>query len=109
MENPWFLIVLLCTGRSWAATSTEGLLIHSLDSRLVFDPFNLDLNVTPSSVRRQMRQHEHTDAIVQAFRLNEKKLIQEVLENVPYAESKCLISNFYTTHNNIIINPLVDL
>ncbi|KAK6486703.1 PWP2 small subunit processome component [Huso huso] len=74
------------TGRSWAATSTEGLLIHSLDSRLVFDPFNLDLNVTPSSVRRQMRQHEHTDAIVQAFRLNEKKLIQEVLENVPYAE-----------------------
>lgn len=74
------------TGRSWAATTTEGLLIYSLDSGLVFDPFELDLDITPSSVRRTLRQKEYTAAIVMAFRLNEKALIREVLESVPSAE-----------------------
>ncbi|XP_062905832.1 PWP2 small subunit processome component [Mobula hypostoma] len=74
------------TGRSWAATSTEGLLIFSLDGGVVFDPFDLDEEVTPSSVRRAVRQKEFTVAIVMAFRLNEQKLTLEVLENIPHAE-----------------------
>ena len=28
-------------GRAWVATSTEGLLMYSLDHNLVFDPFDL--------------------------------------------------------------------
>ncbi|XP_036401269.1 PWP2 small subunit processome component [Megalops cyprinoides] len=72
------------TGRSWAATSTEGLLVYSLDGALVFDPFDLDLDVTPSSVRRQLRQAEWAAAIVLAFRLNENALTKEVLETVPH-------------------------
>lgn len=78
----------LLVGRSWAATTTEGLLIYSLDSGLVFDPFDLDIDITPSNVRKVLRQKEYTKAIVMTFRLNEKKLIQEVLETVPYNESK---------------------
>ncbi|XP_059822025.1 PWP2 small subunit processome component [Hypanus sabinus] len=74
------------TGRSWAATSTEGLLIFSLDGGVVFDPFDLDEEVTPSSMRRAVRRKEFTVAIVMAFRLNEQKLTLEVLENVPHAE-----------------------
>uniref|UniRef100_A0A4W5R6W2 PWP2 small subunit processome component n=1 Tax=Hucho hucho TaxID=62062 RepID=A0A4W5R6W2_9TELE len=72
------------TGRSWAATSTEGLLTYSLDGALVFDPYDLDLDVTPASVRRQLRQAEWAAAIVLAFRLNETALTQEVLEAVPH-------------------------
>uniref|UniRef100_A0A8D0L2J1 PWP2 small subunit processome component n=1 Tax=Sphenodon punctatus TaxID=8508 RepID=A0A8D0L2J1_SPHPU len=74
------------TGRSWAATTTEGLLIYSLDSGLIFDPFELDINITPSSVHKVLRQKEYTKAIVMSFRLNEKKLIQEVLESLPCSE-----------------------
>ncbi|XP_043928437.1 periodic tryptophan protein 2 homolog [Protopterus annectens] len=74
------------TGRSWAATTTEGLLIYSLDSGLIFDPFELDMDITPSSIHRVLHQKQYTAAIVLAFRLNEKKLIQEVLENVPQSE-----------------------
>ncbi|XP_052371653.1 PWP2 small subunit processome component [Oncorhynchus keta] len=72
------------TGRSWAATSTEGLLTYSLDGALVFDPYDLDLDVTPASVRRQLRQAKWAAAIVLAFRLNETALTQEVLEAVPH-------------------------
>lgn len=71
------------TGCSWSATTTEGLLLYSLDSAMVFDPYDLDLEVTPHSVRRQLRLREWVAAVVLAFRLNEEALKQEVLEAVP--------------------------
>ncbi|XP_012926824.1 periodic tryptophan protein 2 homolog isoform X2 [Heterocephalus glaber] len=74
------------TGRCWAATSTEGLLIFSLDDRMLFDPYELDTSVTPGRVREVLRQGEFTRAILMAFRLNERTLMQEALEAVPWAE-----------------------
>lgn len=61
---------------------------------MVFDPYDLDLDVTPISVRRQLRLREWTAAIVLAFRLNEDALKQEVLESVPpdQGRSRSLIS-----------------
>uniref|UniRef100_A0A4W3JW44 PWP2 small subunit processome component n=1 Tax=Callorhinchus milii TaxID=7868 RepID=A0A4W3JW44_CALMI len=76
------------TGRSWAATTSEGLLIFSLDGSVVFDPFDLDEEVTPVSVRRTVQRQEFTAAVVMAFRLNENCLILEVLESVPHTESE---------------------
>ncbi len=81
----------LFSGRSWAATTTEGLLVYSLDGSLVFDPYDLDLDVTPASIRKQLRLQEWTSAIVLAFRLNEKALKQEVLETVPHEQSESTI------------------
>ncbi|KAF7650631.1 hypothetical protein LDENG_00122740 [Lucifuga dentata] len=74
------------TGRSWAATSTEGLLVYSLDGSLIFDPYDLDLDVTPASIQKKLQLQEWTAAIVLAFRLNERALKQEVLERVPYEQ-----------------------
>ncbi|XP_012882812.1 PREDICTED: periodic tryptophan protein 2 homolog [Dipodomys ordii] len=71
------------TGRCWAATSTEGLLIFSLDTQMLFDPFELDASVTPGRTREALRQQDFTRAILMAFRLNERKLMQETLEAVP--------------------------
>nr|XP_033797593.1 periodic tryptophan protein 2 homolog [Geotrypetes seraphini] len=81
------------TGRSWAATTTEGLLIYSLDSTVIFDPFELDLDITTSNVRKVLWRKEFTAAIVMAFRLNEKNLIKEVLEHVPCNEIDVVCSS----------------
>ncbi|XP_064503026.1 periodic tryptophan protein 2 homolog [Pseudopipra pipra] len=81
------------TGRSWAATTTEGLLIYSLDSGLIFDPFELDIDVTPSNIHKTLRRKEYTMAIIMAFKLNEKKLIQEVIEAVPSSEVDVVCSS----------------
>ena len=35
------------TGRSWAAATTEGVLMYSIDESFVFDPTDLDVDVTP--------------------------------------------------------------
>ncbi|KAM9088642.1 periodic tryptophan protein 2 homolog isoform 2-T3 [Megaptera novaeangliae] len=73
-------------GRCWAATTTEGLLIYSLDARMLFDPFELDTSVTPAQIRAALCQRDFTRAILMAFRLNERKLLQEALESVPWDE-----------------------
>ncbi len=81
----WFHLL---SGRSWSATTTEGLLVYSLDGSMVFDPYDLDLDVTPASIRKQLRLQDWTSAIVLAFRLNENALKQEVLETVPHEQSE---------------------
>jgi periodic tryptophan protein 2 len=77
------------TGRSWAAASTEGLLVYSLDasaSSAAFDPFDLDIDITPSSILATCASKEYLKASVMAFRLNEKPLIRKVYESIPPAD-----------------------
>ncbi|XP_060007036.1 periodic tryptophan protein 2 homolog isoform X2 [Lagenorhynchus albirostris] len=81
------------TGRCWAATTTEGLLIYSLDARTLFDPFELDTSVTPAQIRAALYQRDFTRAILMAFRLNERKLLQEALESVPWDQIEVISSS----------------
>ncbi|TFK81754.1 WD40 repeat-like protein [Polyporus arcularius HHB13444] len=78
------------TGRAWAAASTEGLLIYSVDESIAFDPFDLDIDLTPQAVLAILAQKEYLKALVMAFRLNEKPLILKVYEAVPRADIRLL-------------------
>uniref|UniRef100_A0A672PD57 Periodic tryptophan protein 2 homolog n=1 Tax=Sinocyclocheilus grahami TaxID=75366 RepID=A0A672PD57_SINGR len=92
------------TGRSWAAASTEGLLIYSLDASLVFDPYDLDMDVTPASIRKQMKTKEWASAILLSFRLNEMPLIREVLEAVPYDQITVVCSSLPDVYVDKLLN-----
>ncbi|RUS87693.1 hypothetical protein EGW08_004534 [Elysia chlorotica] len=81
------------TGKSWVACTTEGLLLYSLDQGLVFDPFLLELDVTPASVRAARDRGDHSDALMLAFRLNEQALIQEVLESIPVNSGAMIVES----------------
>ncbi|KIW68720.1 hypothetical protein PV04_04644 [Phialophora macrospora] len=76
------------TGRSFCAASTEGLLIYSLDDVGTddFDPFDLDIEVTPQNIRALLAQPEPEvlKALVMAFRLNDKPLLRQTYESVPF-------------------------
>ncbi|KAF9239823.1 WD40-repeat-containing domain protein [Melanogaster broomeanus] len=74
------------TGRAWAAASTEGLLIYSLDDTVSFDPFDLTIDLTPQSVLDVLAEGEFLKALVLAFRLNEKPVIQRVYESIPRSD-----------------------
>ncbi|KDQ58678.1 hypothetical protein JAAARDRAFT_34512 [Jaapia argillacea MUCL 33604] len=71
------------TGRAWAAASTEGLLIYSVDDNIAFDPFDLDTELTPQTILEILSRREYLKALVMAFRLNETPLIQKVYETIP--------------------------
>ncbi|KAG1823502.1 WD repeat protein [Suillus subaureus] len=74
------------TGRAWAAASTEGLLIYSLDDTVMFDPFDLTMDLTPEAVLNILAEGEYLKALVLAFRLNEKPIIQQVYERIPRSD-----------------------
>ncbi|XP_077256053.1 periodic tryptophan protein 2 homolog [Temnothorax americanus] len=74
------------TGQAWAAATTEGLLIYSLDIGLMFDPFQLELGVTPDTVKETLDKHDYAKALMMALKLNEKLLTQQVIETIPYKE-----------------------
>ncbi|KAG9792282.1 periodic tryptophan protein-like protein 2, partial [Aureobasidium melanogenum] len=83
------------TGQSFCASSTEGLLIYSLDNSGMdeFDPFDLDLDVTPQNIRAILKQKEpeYLKALIMAFRLNEKPLLRQVYESIPYTSVPLLV------------------
>jgi periodic tryptophan protein 2 len=78
------------TGRAWAAASTEGLLIYSLDETVSFDPFDLSLDLTPQSVLEVLSSKEYLKALVMTFRLNEKPLVQRVYEAIPHGDIRLI-------------------
>ena len=65
--------------------------MYSLDQNLVFDPYDLEIEITPVNIKKTLDNKEYSTALILSFRLNENKLIQEVLESIPYSDSKwCL-------------------
>lgn len=76
------------TGQSWAAATTEGLMIYSLDKGIVFDPYQLGIEITPKNTKLKLKNEEFSAALIMALKLNESALVQEVLEKIPHKESK---------------------
>ncbi|MPC13856.1 Periodic tryptophan protein 2 [Portunus trituberculatus] len=48
------------TGRSWAASTTEGLLVYSLDNNWLFDPLDLDFSNTPSAIKQKLKEKDYS-------------------------------------------------
>ncbi|KTW29763.1 hypothetical protein T552_00970 [Pneumocystis carinii B80] len=71
-------------GRSFAAATTEGTLIYSLDDLHLFDPYYLDIEITPQTIRTVLLKKDYLKAMIMAFRLNEQYIIHEVYESIPF-------------------------
>ncbi|KAJ2915518.1 hypothetical protein MD484_g4908, partial [Candolleomyces efflorescens] len=91
------------TGRAWAAASTEGLLIYSLDETVTFDPFDLSLDLTPQSTLEVLASREYLKALVMAFRLNEKPIIQRVYESIPPSDIRLIARQLPVTYVPLLL------
>ncbi|KAK0651820.1 WD40-repeat-containing domain protein [Cercophora newfieldiana] len=86
-------------GTAFCAASTEGLLIYSLDSTVQFDPFDLNMEITPASTLAVLQQEkDYLKALVMAFRLNEAGLIQRVFQAIPYTDIGLVVEQFPTVY-----------
>lgn len=74
------------TGRAFCAASTEGLLIYSLDTSVQFDPFDLDIDVTPTTTLKTLAQGEYLKALIMSFRLSNTKLLKRVYRAIPTSD-----------------------
>ena len=58
-------------------------MIYSVDDTIAFDPFDLDIDLTPQSLLSVLGKREYLKALVMAYRLNERPLIMKVYETIP--------------------------
>lgn len=86
------------TGGAFCAASTEGLLVYSLDSGLQFDPFDLDIDVTPTSTLQALEEKLYLQALIMGFRLNEGPLLKRVFEAIPPTETGRLVKQMPTVY-----------
>lgn len=86
------------TGRAFCAASTEGLLVYSIDHALQFDPFDLDITITPASTLEVLGRRDYLRALVMAFRLNERLLIRRIYEAIPVADISLVVKDLPTVY-----------
>ena len=86
------------TGRSFCAATTEGLLVYSLDNALQFDPFDLDIDITPANTLSAIKDKDYLRALVMAFRLNEAPLIRRVYEAIPIDDVALTVKSLPTVY-----------
>ncbi|XP_058829710.1 periodic tryptophan protein 2 homolog [Topomyia yanbarensis] len=79
------------SGKSWAAASTEGLLMYSLNKGIVFDPYQLSVEVTPKATRELLKKKDYSAALIMALKLNENNLIHEAMEQIPHTDAELVI------------------
>ena len=64
-------------------------MIYSTNSEDIFDPFDLEVDVTPAATRCVLQKEpcDYRRALIMSFRLNDVKLQTEVIEATPILES----------------------
>lgn len=70
-------------GHMWAAATTEGIAVYTLDEVSLFDPTALDRNITPDAVGAAIADKQYSRALIMALRLNEEKVPPPGLRWVP--------------------------
>jgi periodic tryptophan protein 2 len=85
-------VALSPTGRSWAAATTEGVLLYSLDEGMVFDPTDLAEDVTPAAVLRALGSGAYLRALLVALRLRDPELTRHVLFATPPASVELVVA-----------------
>jgi periodic tryptophan protein 2 len=71
------------TGRSWAAATTEGLVVYSLRDDATFTPFELTEEITPATVALLSRKGSHGKALLVALHLSEPVILRAAILAVP--------------------------
>ena len=82
------------TGREWVvATSSQGLQVFSLDDQLIFAPFNLDIAITPASVKEAIGRHDYGLAINIALHLGEHMVLKEAVQSIALADLELVVKS----------------
>ncbi|XP_010537974.1 PREDICTED: periodic tryptophan protein 2 homolog [Tarenaya hassleriana] len=97
------------TGRSFAAATTEGVLIFSIDESFIFDPTDLDIDVTPEAVEAAIDEDQLSRALVLSLRLNEDALIKRCVFAVSPSDIKAVALSVPWKYLERLIEALADL
>ncbi|KAJ3293421.1 hypothetical protein HDU79_000365 [Rhizoclosmatium sp. JEL0117] len=97
------------SGRTWAAASTEGLLLYSLDDGIMFDPFDLEIDITPDTIMEVIQDNkEYLRALVMSFRLGEQDVMKAVYERIPVDQVNLVVKGLPHKYLERLIKFIVE-
>ncbi|CAN1126420.1 Periodic tryptophan protein 2 [Linum perenne] len=97
------------TGRSFSAATTEGVLVYSVDESFIFDPTDLDIDVTPEAVNEALIENQPRRGLILSLRLNEESLIKKCLFAVSNADVAAVASSIPQRYLQRLIDVFADL
>ncbi|KAL9314527.1 hypothetical protein ACSQ67_019979 [Phaseolus vulgaris] len=97
------------TGRSFVAATTEGVLVYSVDESFIFDPTDLDINVTPEAVEEALRENQPSKALILSLRLNEDSFIKKCIFAVSPADIPAVATSIPYKYIQRLVEALADL
>uniref|UniRef100_A0A1D1ZDQ3 Periodic tryptophan protein 2 n=1 Tax=Anthurium amnicola TaxID=1678845 RepID=A0A1D1ZDQ3_9ARAE len=97
------------TGRSWAAATTEGVVIYSMDESFMFDPADLDMDVTPEAVDEALAEGQQQRALLLSLRLNEDSIIKKCIISVNVLDIRAVVSSVPFKYLQRLVKALADL
>uniref|UniRef100_A0A0E0A1P8 Small-subunit processome Utp12 domain-containing protein n=1 Tax=Oryza glumipatula TaxID=40148 RepID=A0A0E0A1P8_9ORYZ len=97
------------TGRSFAAATTDGVLLYSVDDSFIFDPTDLDIDVTPEKVEEALEENQQQRALLLSLRLNEDSLIKKCIFSVDPSNVRAICSSTPLKYLQRLIEAFSDL
>jgi periodic tryptophan protein 2 len=85
-------------GSSFSCSTTEGLFIYSLNHSINFDPFDLEVDITPASCTKTSNEGLYLKALCMSFRLGEPEIISYVFERVPFIDIPHVVQKLPTKY-----------
>ncbi len=77
-------VIFSPTGMTWAAATSDGLLLYSQYDINLFDPIDLDLNINQKIIKKELINNKsYAKALIMSIKLNDKILIKNVIESIP--------------------------
>ncbi|CDF41330.1 WD40-repeat containing protein [Chondrus crispus] len=99
------------TGRLWSAVTTEGVIVYSDASGngtdgvndSLFDPTNLEVDITPEAAEKAARRRDYVAALTIALRLNEKDCLNAVVEKIPAEDINLVVDRVSSVYFSRLI------
>lgn len=81
------------SGREWAAATTQGLQIFTLDDAMTFAPTDLDIAITPQSISAAISREEFGLAVNMALHLGESDVLKRAVDSVDASSIELVVKS----------------
>lgn len=102
-------VCLSPTGHSWAAATTEGLLVYSLDDSLTFDPTDLTESLTVDAFHQSLKSKSYLRALLIALRLKDAKLVETAIFSTPIQQVPVVVAGVPKAYILPLLSSFSDL
>jgi periodic tryptophan protein 2 len=82
------------TASEFAVSTTEGIVVFSNEIHSNFNPFDLDMDVYPENVQKELLKKNYTMAMIMAVKLNDDEILRKTTNQIPSDAIEIVVRGF---------------